>query len=355
MKRRLITCSDGTWNRPGITDRGQPVKSNVELIYNCISEGSSADNVEQVKMYDCGVGSSSFNFKDQILGGTSGDGIDKNITDAYKFLVYNYRSGDDIYIFGFSRGAYTARSLAGFINNCGILKPEFVHLTDEAYSMYRDRNTYTHPNSDLMKGFRASYCRDAITPIKYLGVWDTVGSLGIPLPWYKMYNKNRYHFHDVTLSSIIENAYHALAIDEKRKLFEPTLWRKSMAVKNDPNHPQKLEQRWFAGVHCNIGGGYVDHGLSDLALNWLMEKASSAGLHFNTEKLLALNPKHELTFNPKGELRNSRSAMYWFWRPTWRTLSLNKDSNETLDESVIKRMELDSNYRPRNLKEFWPK
>jgi uncharacterized protein (DUF2235 family) len=347
--KRLITCTDGTWNRPGITDRGQLVRSNVELIYNCICNGIGKDGIEQLKIYDSGVGSSTFSKKDQILGGMAGAGIDKNIKDVYKFLMLNYTVGDEIYLFGFSRGAYTARSLAGFIRNCGILKPENIHLVDEAYELYRDRNAYTQPDSDLMKGFKNKFCFENITPIKFIGVWDTVGSLGMPFRSKRKYNLERYKFHDVKISSTIDFAYHALAIDERRSIFSPTLWELSDTVKNNPNHKQIMEQRWFAGVHCNVGGGYVDCGLSDAALKWLIDKATAVGLNFNLDALTKLEPKHELKPNAAGEQRNSNTIIYWLFRPIWRNVLKGKYTNETIDDSVKERHKLISAYAPPNI------
>jgi uncharacterized protein (DUF2235 family) len=343
--KRIISCSDGTWNKPGTTDRGVEVKTNVAKMYECICTRGS-NGVEQLKIYDQGVGTG-YSWKDKMLGGAIGAGIDKNIKDVYEFFVLNYEPGDEIYLFGFSRGAYTARSIAGFIRNCGILKKEYIHLVDKAYAYYRDRNDYTHPDSDLMKSFRAAYCAEDITRIHFIGVWDTVGALGIPLPWYKLYNKERYKFHDVKLSSYVRNAYHALAVDERRKLFSPTLWEKSDAVKNDPDHPQKMEQRWFAGVHSNVGGGYVDCALSNCCLQWLMDRAQEAGLCYREPPLIE-KTKYDL-----GELRNSYTPMYWLWRPQWRTIDLNdKDSNQTVDSSVWERMKNAKwKYKPRNLEE----
>jgi uncharacterized protein (DUF2235 family) len=349
--KRLITCTDGTWNHPGIMDRGVRVRSNVELIFNCIREGK-VGNDQQLKAYDSGVGSSTYDVKDQVEGGVSGAGIDKNIMDMYKFLLLNYEPGDHIYLFGFSRGAYTARSLAGFIRNCGLLKPEFMHLVPEAYELYRERNVYTSPDSDMMKGFRKKFCIEDITPIKFIGVWDTVGSLGWPLPYRKKYNHERYSFHDVKLSSFIENAYHALAIDERRKLFVPTIWEQSEKVKADPNHPQKMEQRWFPGAHCNIGGGYADSGLSDAALKWIIDKAAHTGLVFDEKELDKLDPPHRLKPNAEGELRNSRTLMYFFWLPVNRALLKGKNSNEKLDESVRQRYLSDKSYRPAGLNDI---
>lgn len=345
--KRIVTCSDGTWNSPDIKDRGIPVKTNVAKMYECIcSKGKNG--VEQVKIYDQGVGTGN-NLTDKIVGGATGAGLDRHIKDMYTFFVLNYNSGDEIYLFGFSRGAYTARSIAGFIRNCGILKPEYIHLVDKAYSLYRDRNEYTLPDSDLMKSFRKAYCVEDITPVTFIGVWDTVGSLGIPLPLYKMANMGKYKFHDVTLSSTVKNAYHALAIDERRALFAPTLWKKSKTVLNNPDHEQKLEQRWFAGVHSNVGGGYADCALSNITLEWLMTKAESIGLCFKDPPLITPNPDYD-----KGEIRNSYSPMYWLWRPKWRTIDTkDTDGNQTIDDSVKERYKNSINkYRPRNLAGF---
>jgi uncharacterized protein (DUF2235 family) len=346
--KRLITCSDGTWNKPGNIDRGQRIETNVEKMYQCICPYSTDNNnaIQQLKYYDEGVGTG-FSWKDKLLGGITGAGIDKNIKDLYTFLILNYEPGDQIYLFGFSRGAYTARSVAGLIRNCGMLMPQYLPLVDKAYELYRDRDQYTAPDSDMMTGFRRQYAWENVTPIKFIGVWDTVGSLGIPLPWYKLWNKNKYHFHDVTLSSWVENACQALAIDERRKLFTPTLWQKSNTVKNDPNHPQRMEQRWFAGVHSNIGGGYADTGLSDIALSWLAKKAGEAGLCYDSTVY------QKIKGNPWGEMRNSYTPLYWFWLPVWRSINLGDETtNQSIDNTVYDRHREIYKYRPRNLRPF---
>jgi uncharacterized protein (DUF2235 family) len=342
--KRIISCSDGTWNQPGTKDRGIEVKTNVAKMYECICHTGASD-IKQVKLYDEGVGTG-YSWNDRLLSGAAGAGIDKKIKDVYEFFVLNYERGDEIYLFGFSRGAYTARSIAGFIRNCGILKKEYIHLVDKAYAYYRDRNDYTSPDSDLMKSFKAAYCVEAVTPIHFIGVWDTVGALGIPLPWYKLYNKERYKFHDVKLSSYVRHAYHALAVDERRVLFSPTLWEKSDSVKSDPEHPQKLEQRWFAGVHSNVGGGYLDCTLSNCCLQWLMDKAQEAGLCYHEPPLI------KETEYDKGELRNSYTPAYWFWRSQWRKIDLaDANSNQTIDDSVwVRYRDGKWKYRPKNLK-----
>ncbi|MGZ3885418.1 MAG: DUF2235 domain-containing protein [Bacteroidia bacterium] len=360
--KRLIVCSDGTWNRPGITDNGKPVRSNVELIFNCISPFGKKDGkeVKQLKFYETGVGSSTFDDIDKVLGGIEGYRIDKKIMDIYSFVSMNYEKADEIFLFGFSRGAYTARSVAGFIRNCGILKKENIHLLQMAYDLYRDRNDYSVPDSDFMKGFRANYCVEDITPIKFIGVWDTVGSLGLPIEIEKNHNAEKYKFHDVKLSSYVENAYHALAVDERRKLFGPTLWELS---ENGIAKNQNLEQRWFPGVHCNVGGGYADTGLSDLALGWLISKAQDIGLAVESPSICD-NPNYKFNPDYKGALRNSRTAMYWFWLPVRRQVCEKKRikkredgsqeevvTNEVIDDSVKKRyLDPSMRYTPSNLK-----
>ena len=343
--KRIVVCSDGTWNRPGIKDGDKNVESNVQLLYKCIAK-NGLDGTKQSKAYDSGVGSSTYSLRDKILGGIAGAGIDKNIRDLYTFILMNYEKGDEIYLFGFSRGAYTARSLAGLIRNCGILKKENLYLVDRAYELYRDRNDYTYPDSDLMVSFKNDYCVELLTRIKFLGVWDTVGSLGIPLPWYRIYNREKYKFHDVKLSSSIDFAYHALAVDERRKLFEPTLWEISDKAENGKVKGQTMEQRWFAGVHCNIGGGYKDKKLSDLALKWLMEKAIDVGLVFDKNS----KEYENIQGNYAGKLRNSRTPMYWFWLPVWRKIKAKKNTNEVIDDSVYQRLaDKKLNYKPRNI------
>jgi uncharacterized protein (DUF2235 family) len=346
LKKRIITCSDGTWDKPGDTKNGKPLDSNVCLLYQALLR-QDQKGIRQLKVYDTGVGTG-YSLHDKLLGGTTGLGINKKIKDIYTFIVFNYTPGDEIFLFGFSRGAYTARSLAGLIRNCRILNPLYLHLVDKAYEPYRDRNDYTKPDSDLMTAFRRNYCTEDITPIKFIGVWDTVGSLGIPLPWYKLYNSQRYKFHDVTLSSTVENACQALAVDERRKLFEPTLWELSKKIIDGSVTGQTMEQRWFPGVHCNVGGGYEDRGLSDGALFWIIEKAQVIGLAFDPQLLNDVRPDF------RGVMRNSRTLHCWFWSKDWREIKAKPFSNEVIDNSVYQRMKADNTYRPQNVKRVPP-
>lgn len=299
--KRIIVCCDGTWNKPGNKDRGQVVKTNVQKLYESVTAGESWQ--QQVKFYGQGVGTA-YSLKDHFLGGGTGLGIDANIQDAYKFIMWNYSPGDHIYLFGFSRGAYTVRSLAGLIRNCGIMKPDFLDIISEAYHLYRDRTDLTHPDSDLMKAFKKSYGTEKESNVYFMGVWDTVGSLGIPIRWFDWLNK-KYNFHDVKLSSSVKYAYHALAIDERRKIFEPSLWEISADAMN-ASDPQICQQVWFPGVHSNVGGGYLDCGLSDITLHWMIDKANATGLEFDKTYVAGLK------VDSCGELRNSITGLFKF-------------------------------------------
>jgi uncharacterized protein (DUF2235 family) len=259
--KRIITCSDGTWNKPNATENGKPIQTNVQRIFDLVEKRDPVKDITQIKYYDEGIGAQG-NVLTRMLNGATGKGIDNNIQDIYKFICWNYEPGDEIYLFGFSRGAYTARSLAGLIRKSGIIKGNDLNKVAEAYKLYRDKEH--KPSSPVATDFRKSNSYD-VACIKFIGVWDTVGSLGIPLNAFQWYNKSRYTFYDTTLSSIVEHAYHALAVDEQRKTFIPALWVKSDNTASR-DFKQVLEQRWFAGVHSNVGGGYDDSCLSAMAV-----------------------------------------------------------------------------------------
>jgi uncharacterized protein (DUF2235 family) len=340
IMKRLICCTDGTWDKPGDTIAGKSLDSNVCLLYNAIEEIDQS-GIQQLKVYDTGVGSGP-GIKDQLSGGITGAGLDAKIKDVYTFLMLNYKEGDEIYLFGFSRGAYTARSLAGFIRNCGILKPEKIDLVDRAYNLYRNRNDYTTPDSDMMRSFRNKFCIEDITRIKFIGVWDTVGSLGIPVPWFNSYNLEEYKFHDITLSSTIDYAYQALAVDERRVNFEPSIWQ--LSENTTTGSATVLEQRWFSGVHCNVGGGYENRGLSNNTLQWMVEKARAVGLGFTNSKLTDYLPDTLATMG------NSYTWMYWVRKKIWRPVNQLKNSFQVIDDSVYERMKKYKDYYPGNIK-----
>lgn len=268
MSKRLVVCCDGTWN---IADQRSP--TNVTKLALAVAP-VDASGREQRSYYHPGVGTRRF---ERFFGGVFGYGLSRNVRDAYRFLVRNFVPGDEIFLFGFSRGAYTARSVAGFIRNAGILRRENEDRLDKAYLLYRNRTNATHPRSVAATLFRRSYSHE--TRIRFIGVWDTVGALGIPVSGNPLVNliNRRFEFHDTNLSSTVDAAFQALAIDERRGPFRPAIW----APQADELTDQRVEQVWFAGTHGNVGGGYADHGLSDLALLWMADRAHGLGLAFD--------------------------------------------------------------------------
>ncbi|POY36334.1 hypothetical protein C3K47_11340 [Solitalea longa] len=342
--KRIIICCDGTWNEPGTVDKGEAVRTNVQKIYESVAQHDDS-GIAQLKYYISGVGTSGW-LVNKIMGGATGEGIDNNIKEAYKFLIGNYEKGDEIYLFGFSRGAYTARSLAGLVRNSGVLKPEYFNKVDEAYKLYRSKSKKKDPDSEDAVFFKNNFCIEEPF-IKFIGIWDTVGALGVPLYLFKWFNR-KLEFHDVTLSSKVLFAYHALAIDERRKAFAPTLWEQSKTVANDPSHPQKLEQVWFPGVHSNVGGGYKESGLSDITLKWMIEKAKGATLSFNEQYI-----ENQL-FKGDYKVRNSITGIYHMMRKKIRDINRNRArgavTNEYIHYSCFEYAhKYDYTYKPKNV------
>ncbi|MGI4020385.1 MAG: DUF2235 domain-containing protein [Janthinobacterium lividum] len=340
--KRIITCSDGTWNKPNEFYKGKLVTTNVQQIFEAICN-SDNQQVKQIKYYDEGVGAEG-SWLSRRLDAATGKGIDENILSAYKFILWNYEPGDELYLFGFSRGAYTSRSLAGLIRNCGILKNNNLSLIKEAYRIYRARNPVKDPNGLEATTFKQKNSYYENLRIKFIGVWETVGALGIPSRWFQWYNNKKYQFHDTTLSSITEHAYQALAIDEKRSNFRPTLWEKSDKVLRGEVQ-QVMEQVWFPGVHSNIGGGYPDQGLSDITLNWMINKAKETGLGFEKKYL-----DKELNPDVSGKLYHSKIFPFNLLPDYLRPVCENPLANEFVDKAAFDRMKLVPNYQPENLK-----
>lgn len=318
--RRLIICADGTWNRPDQSDHGASSPTNVVKMQRAIlavdDEGTS-----QVVYYHSGVGTG--NKIDRVKGGAFGDGLDRNIIECYEFLVNNFTEGDELYFFGFSRGAYTVRSLAGLIRNSGLLKQEHAAMVNEAFSLYRDRDPAKHPTAQSAVAFRAQFSHDPVA-IKCVGVWDTVGALGIPIGIFDKLNYQRFAFHDVTLSSRVLNAFQALAIDERRRPFQPTLW--VQPGQDAVDRANWLEQAWFVGVHSNVGGGYSDTGLSDVAFKWMVERVTEkTDLKFNASYIAQLARPNEL-----GLLQDSMNDFYRVLGEFERQIDQDRAKNEAL-------------------------
>jgi len=334
MSKQIALFFDGTWNEPGDTAEECSKQTNVWRFYQSVV---SADKKKQLAHYISGIGTGGSKIN-SFVGGLTGAGINANILDAYLWLSEIYNEGDLLFLFGFSRGAYTARSFSGVLRKCGIIKPEFRAFADRARELYQLRDKSA--DSDEAIAFRNSYSVE-VNNIEFIGVWDTVGALGIPwdIPFLKEGRVDILDFHDTRLSSRVKNAYHALAIDEFRSDFKPTLW--NMEGEFPIDH---FEQRWFVGSHSDIGGGYPEHSLSNISLKWMQEKAISAGLAISPDYIVG-SIKDDIMAQP----HDSRTGVYLgrekFVRPL---LSLN-GANEMLDESVKEKMEFDRDYKPQNV------
>lgn len=351
MAKRLVVCCDGTWNTPDSKIGTVPRTTNVTKLALSIAS-TDAEGMRQCTYYHPGVGTSRW---DHIRGGAFGAGLSANVLDAYEFLIDNYEDGDELWFFGFSRGAYTARSVAGLVRNCGVLRQQNLDRMHEAYDLYRSRAE--SPRGTASTLFRHAYSYEP--RVRFIGVWDTVGALGIPVPTTRALQKavatfnHRFAFHDTDLSTQVDGAFHALAIDEKRKAFVPTLWSQQPHAGN-----QVLEQVWFSGVHSDVGGGYASSGLSDIALLWMMAKAASFGLHVRqppptTEHVQDVSPNEsaEVTVapDPLGVVHESRKSFYRLFKPVHRPIGLSRGGHELLSSSAATRHAQDPDYAPGNL------
>lgn len=340
MKRIAIFC-DGTWNTPDKQDDGKPCPTNVVKLANAVSLVSRDGLVKQLLYYDIGIGTQGNWFK-RAFDGATGTGISKNILQAYFFIMNNYEPGDELFFFGFSHGAFTVRSLSGMIRNSGILDMRYSDKIRQAYKLYKSRNPIHHPKAIEATLFRKTYAVEEVTKIKFIGVWDTVGALGNPL-FLNGVVSPRNEFHDTELSSRVENAFHALATDEKRKNFQAALWHQQKDSIN-----QTLEQVWFPGVHSDVGGGYPVSSLSDISLKWMMEKAQTCDLAFNP---FPLHP------DPLGMKHESMKGFYnlggKYFRPIGLKIPGMGETNENIDSSVIERYQKDPTYRPKNLVRYF--
>ena len=318
MSKRIVLCCDGTWNTAG-----QRCPTNVITFHDRVA-GRGSDGVEQLALYHSGVGTSAWQ---RLAGGAFGFGLSQIVRAAYRFLVECYEPGDELFLLGFSRGAFTARSTAGLIRNAGILRRDQIRRVDDAYALYRNHQPVDAPDAVQ---FRRDFAVSETTPIRFIGVWDTVGSLGVPdlgLPGTHWLNR-RWQFHDVRLSASVQSAYHALAIDETRRPFLPTLWTPDGDVPG-----QHVEQVWFSGVHCDVGGGYPERQLADITLAWMIQKASECGLAFTG------TPDAIPASDVAGTLHDSRTGIYKLTRPAHRTLGATDAQHEAVSSTAVARHE----------------
>ena len=276
MSKNILIFSDGTGQKGGVGSN-----TNVYKLFNIVEDRTQ----RQIAFYDPGLGTD----WRKITGMINGSGISKNILDCYNFIFENFEASDQIFLFGFSRGAATVRSLSGFIHLFGILPKSRPDLIQQAFKIYRIKNTTNRENKAkaFINKHHTMWCK-----IKFLGVWDTVAALGLPIKFGSaLLDKIFPHkFHSFDLSDSVEFARHALSIDEERKDFLPVLWNRI-----ETDRKIRMKQVWFCGVHTDVGGGYAEEDLSNISLKWMIGEATGKDLIIYEKssaykELLAANP-----------------------------------------------------------------
>ncbi len=430
--KSLVLCFDGTWN-------SLKSNTNVSRLYSEIADASSGCTSQQ-KFYDEGVGT---HWNDRIRGGAFGEGLDRNIRLGYAWLATTcqfegdphlpasvgaarlampppdpadpprkgngdlvgtpphssgreFLTGSDIYLLGFSRGAFTARSLGGLIAYLGIpaIDPSDAATKDgaladhpsitQAWKLYearpiaKDRRAVKDGNADAstlarvqahdaeVDAYRALATTRYPVRLHFVGVWDTVGALGIPnASWWP--KSSRYEFHDTCLSEAIRHAFHAMAIDEHRLEYTATLWKQAAKT------TETVRQRWFPGAHADVGGGYEDDLLQAAPLLWLAARASDCGLEFVDDRKVSgdgkssmstratpaafeligteyMSPVHDSYAEFLGGAYKIIQALPWMHGPVYRRMLVDADGvNQEIDESAFRKWKADPEYRPLNL------
>lgn len=282
MSKNIIICCDGTGNEYGINN------TNVVHLYDIAHKGP-----DQACYYDPGIGTGNWEYDENsstlrsLSDQATGFGLQKNVEEAYRYLMWIHEPGDRVFLFGFSRGAFTVRSLAGMLRKVGLLHTKFdLNMLEYASKIYNQFN-----NDTVAQGFKDTFSRPC--PVYCIGVWDTVDSLSM--------NAGK-RFHNHQLDPTIPHAFHALAIDEFRADFKPCLWDENFKPVS-----QTIEQVWFIGAHSDVGGSYPERGLSDIALKWMTEKVVSVGMQVNPEKYTALLTKRD---DPDAEIHDSYSGVW---------------------------------------------
>jgi uncharacterized protein (DUF2235 family) len=325
--KKIAFCCDGTWNHPKSKDSVSNTDTNVYKLYKALPTTAT-----QSPRYDDGVGADTDGLL-HFLGGAFGEGLFQKIREGYTKIAQAYQDGDAIYLFGFSRGAYTARSISGMLTACGLP----TNLTDQAIS--DAFNTYRLPpgspaRATAKANLTAKYGNRPVL-IQMIGVWDTVGSLGIPSLIGEV-DPLRYGFLDTKLSAQVKSAYQAIAIDERRLSFPPTLWD------GEPAPGQIVEQVWFTGCHSSVGGGCPDAGLSDITLKWMLGKCKDQGLE--------IDPGVWTKYEALDTTVHALDVIDESWSPIWglpRHRQVASDS--TIASSVAARLQHLKDYLPTNL------
>lgn len=307
--KRIVICFDGTWNK-----LSADTPTNVVLTAASVQR-TTADGTVQIIHYDEGVGTG---VRDRLTGGMFGAGLATNLREAYRFLLFNYDPGDHIHVFGFSRGAFTARTFVGLLRHVGPLRRIHVDRIDEAIGLYQLRLKGKDGSAEAMRRFRADFangvcvgqadedwrcanvegyapCSAPRFSVRFLGIWDTVAAMGVPevIPGSSFWNRD-HRYHDTSIDGFVESMRHAVAIDERRALFPLTsvgdLAELNAASGHAPDDPKApYQEMWFPGVHGSVGGGGDIRGLSDGALAWVLDGAKKAGLRLDTARGTRIN------------------------------------------------------------------
>ncbi len=327
MPKNIVVFSDGTGQ-----EGGKGANTNIYKLFNMIEDRT----LRQVSFYDRGLGTG----WRKLSGNISGAGISKNIIECYTFIFEHYEAGDQIFLFGFSRGAATVRSLSSFIHHFGILPKSRPELIEKAYKIYQTKNSAERDAK--VSGFLAHH-HTMWTRIKFLGCYDTVAALGLPVkPLSVLLNMIpglEHTFHNFKLSETVENAYQALAIDDERETFHPILWDTEVL------EYQSIRQVWFCGMHTDVGGGYDEQALSDIPLVWMKEMAVEHGL------LIYPANRVPIKGDVNGMMHNSRGRGWTkIYRKKQRFWDASRKDKPVIHESVLKRTKNVNNeekpYRP---------
>jgi uncharacterized protein (DUF2235 family) len=379
MAKNIVICCDGTGNEI------EKNSSNVLKLYRLLDKDQ-----QQLVYYDPGIGTIGTQNSwlrhtqqiRQVFSLATGTGLDRNVLDAYRFLIEHYEEDDNIFLFGFSRGAYTVRVLAGLLHLMGLLKPFQINLANYAYKAYKQASQAG--DFSIAWGFRQT-TRPLTTPIKFLGVWDTVSSVLIPRPDLLLGIQHETLPYTKTNPSV-EVVRHALAIDERRRMFRANHWAEPQTYQPNPfdessEKAQDIKQVWFSGYHADIGGGHPEarSGPAKFSLRWMLEEAKLHGLAFNRTLFnhIVLGHKRKGSRrnytepNSSADLNDSmnpgwklleylprrakyrelpqREIRFGFYLPLCEPRAI--QDNAFIHESVLDRMQHDADYRPVNLPE----
>lgn len=354
MSRNIVICIDGTGDEFGACN------SNVVKIYSVLR----SDSDQQISLYHPGLGTMGSpqafgalaRWWTKVIGLAFGYGLNGTLAGCYHFLMETYSVGDNIYLFGFSRGAYTARALAAMIHMYGLVQKGNEPLIRYVLKMFQKKKR-TNDDFALAAQFKATFSRSC--PIHFVGVWDTVSSIG----W--IYDPVSLPF--TALNPDIAVGRQAVSIDERRSSFRQNLWKPDLE-----KHPQDIVQIWYAGVHSDVGGGYpeAESGLSKITLQWMLEEAQAHGLLVNQEMMdnvmgvtnpamtkpsfmgkihnSLTGPWWLLEFFPRKHLDMSVTPPVWKWKiPMGQSRYIAPGS--LIHPSVLKRIAADPTYRPTNL------